>query len=152
MKTEKATYEDLAEILDLQKLAYVSEAQMLNDYSIPPLKQTLTELQDEFVKFDAGVILKLIDEQNTIIGSVRAHEKDGRVYVGKLIVHPDHQNKGFGTQLLHAIETYYEHKPFELFTSSKSERNLYLYKKIGYKEFKREKVTEDYDMVFLEKL
>jgi hypothetical protein len=39
MKIEKANYEDLAEILDLQKLAYQSEAQILNDYSIQPLNQ-----------------------------------------------------------------------------------------------------------------
>jgi ribosomal protein S18 acetylase RimI-like enzyme len=151
MEIKKATHEDLAEIFDLQKLAYQSEAQMLNDYSIQPLTQTLTEARDDLVKYDNGVILKLIDTHDKIIGSVRAHEENGRVYVGKLIVHPDYQNKGLGTKLLDAIETFFENKIFELYTTSKSERNLHLYKKIGYKEFKREKATETYDMVFLEK-
>jgi ribosomal protein S18 acetylase RimI-like enzyme len=146
----KAIYEDLPEILNLQKLAYLSEAELLNDYSIQPLKQTLDELNDEFEK---NIILKLIDKNNDskIIGSIRSYEKNDRVYIGKLIVHPDYQNKGLGTKLLKTIETYYENKTFELYTSSKSERNLYLYKKNGYKEYKKEKTTEEYDFVYLEK-
>jgi ribosomal protein S18 acetylase RimI-like enzyme len=146
----KAIYKDLPEILNLQKLAYLSEAKLLDDYSIQPLKQTLDELNNEFEK---NIILKLIDKDNNnkIIGSIRSYEKNGRVYIGKLIVHPDYQNKGFGTKLLKAIETYYENKTFELYTSSKSERNLYLYKKNGYKEYKREKTTGEYDFVYLEK-
>jgi ribosomal protein S18 acetylase RimI-like enzyme len=149
---KKAMYEDLAEILDLQKLVFLSEAELLNDYSIQPLKQTLTELQNEFIKFNESIILKLIDnDNNQIIGSVRAYEANDRVYIGKLIVHPNHQNKGFGTNLLKTIETYFENKIFELYTSNKSEKNLYLYKKSGYKEFKREKTAGDYYFVFLEK-
>jgi len=50
----------LAEILSLQKLAYQSEAKLLNDYTIQPLTQTLIELQNEFNKYGTGVILKLI--------------------------------------------------------------------------------------------
>jgi ribosomal protein S18 acetylase RimI-like enzyme len=151
MEIKKAAYEDLAEVFDLQKLAYQSEAQLLNDFSIQPLTQTLTEAREEFSKYNNSVILKLIDEDNKIIGSVRAHEENGRVYVGKLLVHPNYQNQGWGANLLKAIETYFANKTFELYTTSKSERNLHLYQKIGYKEFKREKATETYDMVFLEK-
>ena len=149
MEIVRANYEDLPEILDLQKLAYLSEAKILNDYSIQPLTQTLAELQNEFDKI---IILKLYeDEENKIIGSIRAYEKNDRVYIGKVIVHPDYQNKGFGTKLLEKIETFYKNKKFELYTSSKSERNLYLYKKLGFMEYKREKISEDYDIIYLEK-
>jgi len=149
MGIKKAIYEDLAEILNLQKLAYQSEAKLLNDYSIQPLTQTLIELQNEFNKY---IILKLInDENNQIIGSVRAREENNRVYIGKLIVHPDFQNKGFGTKLLNTIESYFENKTFELFTSSKSEKNLNIYKKNGYKEFKREKGSNNFEFIHLEK-
>ena len=152
MEIKKAIYEDLAEILSLQKLAYQSEAKLLNDYTIQPLTQTLIELQNEFNKYSTGVILKLINEgNNQIVGSVRAHEENNRVYIGKLIVHPNFQNRGFGTKLLNTIETYFENKTFELFTSSKSEKNLSLYKKNGYKEYKREKAGNNFEFVFLEK-
>ena len=88
----KATQNDLPDILDLQKLAYLSEAKLLNNYSIQPLAQTLEELEKELSR---GIILKMMDEKiGKIIGSVRAYEENGRVYIGKLMVHPDYQNKG----------------------------------------------------------
>ena len=151
MEILKATFEDLSEILELQKLAYISEAQLLNDFSIKPLTQTLEEFQAEFIKYDKDVILKLINEKNKIIGSVRAHEENNRILIGRLIVHPDYQRNGYGTMLLKTIETYFENKVFELFTSSKSERNINLYKKSGYKEFKRQKINQKYEFVYMEK-
>jgi GNAT superfamily N-acetyltransferase len=129
-------------------LAYLSEAKLVNNYSIQPLTQTIEELETEF---DKSIILKLLDENNEIIGSIRAYEENDRVYIGKLMVHPDCQNKGLGTKLLKTIETYFENKSFELFTSSKSERNLYIYKKNGYKEFTRQKISEGLEIVFMEK-
>ena len=57
---EKAQKEDLKEILDLQYLAYQSEAKLFGDMDIPPLKQTIEEAYNEFQK---GIILKE-SEQN----------------------------------------------------------------------------------------
>jgi Acetyltransferases len=149
VEIEKAAFEDLPKILDLQKLAYMSEAKLLNDYKIQPLTQTLEELENEYKKL---TILKLVNKNDgLIIGSVRAYEENGRVYIGKLFVHPDYQNKGFGTKLLNAIESFYQGKTFELYTSSKSDKNLNLYTKSGYKEFKRQKASEDFEFVFMEK-
>jgi ribosomal protein S18 acetylase RimI-like enzyme len=52
-------------------------------------------------EFTQNIILKIEgDKNNKIIGSVCFYEKDNRVYVGKLMVHPDCQNKGIGTKLL----------------------------------------------------
>jgi len=50
MEIIKADFEDLPKILDLQKLAYLSEAKIHNNYSIQPLLQTLDELEMEFEK------------------------------------------------------------------------------------------------------
>jgi len=147
MQILKATYDDLPKILDLQKLAYLSEAKLLNDYTIQPLTQTLQELETEFAN---NTILKMVEKYN-IIGSVRAYEKNNRVYIGKLMVHPDYQKNGYGTKLLTAIEALYENKIFELYTSSKSEKNIKLYMKNGYKEFKREKISDNLEMVYMEK-
>src|SRR6266568_3636817 len=43
-----ATIDDAPAILDLQKLAYHTEAVLYHDWSIPPLTQTLPELRAEF--------------------------------------------------------------------------------------------------------
>lgn len=44
MKIEKAEYKDLDKILNLQYLAYQSEADLFGTRDIPPLKQTLDEV------------------------------------------------------------------------------------------------------------
>jgi hypothetical protein len=45
MTITKAEKSDLQQILDLQYLAYQSEARLLDDFTIPPLKQTLAEVE-----------------------------------------------------------------------------------------------------------
>ena len=145
---EKAKFEDLQEILDLQYLAYPSEAKLFNNQDIPPLKQTLQEVQGEY---ESGVILKVSDEEDAIIGSVRAYVTNGTVYIGKLVVHPQKQSQGIGTKLLLAIENEYPNQRYELFTSTKSIRNIALYQRLGYHIFKQEKITEEMEFVYLEK-
>ena len=78
----KAEKEDLQKILDLQYLAYQSEARLFDNQDIPPLKQTLADVENEYQK---GMILKALDEGETIIGSVRAFCDSGTVYIGKLM-------------------------------------------------------------------
>ncbi len=91
MKIEEAGEEDAADILDLQRLAYQSEARLYDDYLIPPLTQTLDEMKGD------------IDEL------------------------------------------------FELFTGHLSGKNLYLYEKSGYREFRRERVSVNLELIYLEK-
>lgn len=148
MIIEQAKIEDAKEILALQKLAYQSEAAIYDDYTIPPLTQTLEEIEADF---ERQVFLKA-SVNGRIIGSVRAHVRQGTCLVGRLIVHPDFQNQGIGARLMGEIEeTFSQAKRYELFTGHLSERNLYFYQKQGYKIFKREKITEDLTLVFLEK-
>ena len=144
----KAKYKDLQEILNLQYLAYQSEAELFGSKDIPPLKQTLDEVIEEF---NNGIILKLTDENGAIIGSVRATEKNGTVYIGKLMVHPDHRCKGYGTKLLSEIESCYPDKRYELFTSTRSVDNIRLYEKVGYKIFDRKPVDDELVFVYIEK-
>ena len=149
MNIIKAEKKDLQKILELQYLAYQSEAKLFNDSNIPPLRQTLAEVESEYQK---GVVLKAVDENNTIIGSVRAYYDNNTVYIGKLMVHPEKQGQGIGTQLLVAIENEYPQQRYELFTSSKSKKNIELYEKLGYKIFSERQVTDELKFVYLEKL
>ncbi|MGN0677471.1 MAG: hypothetical protein ACI4K5_06975 [Ruminococcus sp.] len=68
MIIKKASKEDLQEILDLQYLAYQSEAKLFNNTDIPPLRQVISDIEKEYRK---GFILKALDTKNKIIGSVR---------------------------------------------------------------------------------
>ena len=146
---DKASIENAEEILALQKLAYISEAEILSDFTIPPLHQTLDEIRSEF---EHQVFLK-VKLENKIIGSIRCFLEQGTCYIGKLIVHPDFQNRGIGTQLLLAAENQFpEAKRYELFTSHRSEKNLHIYARNGYKLFKTKIISDRLTLVFLEKI
>ena len=143
-----ATLADAEIILKIQKHAYMEEAVFYNYFDIPPLTQTLEETIEEF---KAQTVLKAT-LNGKIIGSVRGYMEDGTCYVGKMMVDPDYQNRGIGTQLLYAIEQLFpEAHRFELFTGYKSQRNLHLYQKQGYTVFKTVPVSDDVSLSFLEK-
>ena len=139
---------DLQQILDLQYLAYRSEAELLNDFRIPPLLQTLQELRAEF---ETGVELKATDGCGRIVGSVRAHTDGCTLFIGKLIVHPQRQGNGIGTEMLESIEKEYPPMRCELFTSHSSVRNLALYRRLGYRPFREREVYPGMRLVYLEK-
>lgn len=144
----QATIDDAQAILTLQKLAYQDEAAIYDDYTIPPLTQTLEQIQRDFGDW---LFLKATIN-GEIVGSVRAQMEQETCFVGRLIVHPDHRNRGIGTQLMDEIEKRFDHvERYELFTGNKSERNLYLYQKLGYRPFKTVGLSEKVTLVFLEK-
>jgi len=149
MTITKAKKEDLPKILDIQYLAYQSEAKLFNNSDIPPLKQTLTDIENEYQK---GVIFKALDEDGQIIGSVRGYCEGGTVYIGKLMVHPRYQGQGIGTKLLIEMEKEYPDSRYELFTSSRSSKNIALYERLGYKIFNEKQITDELRFVYLEKI
>jgi len=144
-----ATIEDAEEILSLQKLAYQSEAEIYGDFSLSPLKQTLTELKADF---HHQYFLKAI-MSGMIVGSVRGSIEGDTCYIRRLIVHPNYQNIGVGRKLMEEIERHFgTARRFELFTGHKSRRNIFLYQKLGYHIFKAQKVSEQRHRLYLEKI
>jgi ribosomal protein S18 acetylase RimI-like enzyme len=148
MQISQASVEDAQEILDLQKTAYRSEAELYNNYDISPLKQTIGEIKDQI---KTQVFLKAVLD-GKIVGTVRAYEKDGTCYIGKLAVDPGMQNRGIGTKLMKKVESCFTPDRFELFTGIKSVKNLHLYQKLGYSILKKKEIERDgVEMVYMEK-
>ena len=149
VKIKKVKEEDLKDILELQKLAYKSEAEIYGDFSIAPLKQTMEEITEEFKNY---VFIKMINDEEKIIGSVRAKCVGKTCLIGKLIVNPDFQNQGIGKSLISEIERQFINADnFELFTGSKSIKNISLYQKTGFKIFKKEQINQKLELVYLRK-
>lgn len=139
---------DAQNILDLQRLAYQSEAQLYQDWSLPPLTQTLHSL---IAEFSSAVILKATIA-GRIVGSIRAKLASDVCSIGRLIVHPDFQRNGIGSRLLLAIEEQFPAATtYELFTGSLSDANIRLYRRHGYSTRREEILTPTLTLVFMAK-
>jgi ribosomal protein S18 acetylase RimI-like enzyme len=150
MQIEAATEEDLDQILQLQKKAFHDQAVIYNDFTLPPLMQTIDDLKKEFTQKK----FYKVEQEGKIIASVRCNVKENTLYVEKLIVDPQFQNKQIGTRIMIAIETIYAGSVdrYALFTGHKSLRNLHLYSKLGYREIRREMIKDDLTLIYMEKM
>ena len=143
-----ATAEDAAEILALQRLAYESEGRLYNDWSIPPMTQTLESL---IAEIKVATVLKAT-EGPSIIGSVRATLAADLCLIGRLMVDPARQGRGIGMALLRAIEDMFPRaRGFELFTGAESEGNIRLYVRCGYAITGTRRASEQISLVVLTK-
>ena len=145
-----ATSDDLEIILELQKECYKTEAILHNEFTIPPLTQTSASIKEDFnqgMLFLKGVV------NDQLIASVRGNIDGSTAYIGRLMVKKEFQNQKLGQLLMKEIETKLSQcKRYELFTGFKSEKNIALYKKLGYTEFKREYINTNVTLVYLEKM
>ena len=143
-----ACEDDFAKILDVQKKAFYSEAVLYQKFNIQPLSQTLEEMQEECKD---KVVLKAIVEEK-IVGSIRANVCEEGCCVNKLVVLPEFQKRGIGEKLLRKIENHFpEAKKFSLATGAKSESNIRLYQKAGYKIIRTETFHDGVEAVVMEK-
>lgn len=138
-----AQQSDIEEILKLQRIAFMTEAEFYNDFTIEPLKQTIEELRNEFKNF---IILKAV-ENGKIIGSVRAVEKNQTCFIFRLMTHPDHWNKGVGKALMKSIEAQFDVQKYALFTGQLREKNISFYHKLGYMETGETELNGETDVV-----
>jgi GNAT superfamily N-acetyltransferase len=127
-----ATAADAEPLLKLQQRAYQSEAHLYNDWSLPPLTQTLASMLEDI---STMTVLKAVENG-----------------IGRLIVEPSHQRQGIGSALLQAIEACFPTAvAFALFTGSRSGGNLRLYRCHGFLETHRTQVAPHLTLVFLSK-
>jgi ribosomal protein S18 acetylase RimI-like enzyme len=139
---------DAEAILALQRLAYESEARRYQNWSIPPLVETLASVRQHI---ERHVVLKAIDA-GRLVGSVRGVVTGDSCEVGRLIVDPAMQRRGIGSALLAAIEAQFPHvDAFELFTGSLSEDNLRLYRRHGYVFLRDEPLPTGVSLIYLRK-
>lgn len=139
---------DAPAIISLQRLSYQSEAKLYNDWSLPALTQTLESLELEFAN---SIILKAVIDCK-IVGSVRAKVEWDICKIGRLVVHPEFQRQGIGSHLLREIEAMHKDvRKFELFTGSKSESNIALYKRNGYGISHTAALSDTIELIFFTK-
>jgi ribosomal protein S18 acetylase RimI-like enzyme len=135
-------------ILQLQRLAFRSEAERYDDPALPPLTETLPELYDVWAR---TLVLKATVD-GRIVGSVRGYDESDTCHIGRLVVHPVFQDRGIGTRLMRAIEARFNSaRRFEVFTGHRSAKSLHLYRKLGYTAYKTVLVHDRLTLVYLAK-
>jgi ribosomal protein S18 acetylase RimI-like enzyme len=144
----RATPDCAVELLALQRTCFREEAELYGEPDIAPLTQTLDGLLADFL---AQTVLGAWTD-GRLVGSVRARCEQEVCEIGRLVVHPDHRCKGLGTALMAAIERAYpEAATYELFTGERSERNLRLYRRLGYSTAGSRVVSPRLTLVLLRK-
>lgn len=144
MEIVRAGAADIAELYELQLLAFESEAAMIGSREVPALLETAAENERDFASW---VTLKLIDESGKALGAVRYRQAGEVIEVGRLMIHPEHRGRGLAQSLLLAVEQANPGRTMELYTCTKSWINIRLYEKMGYEPFKQ--VTEDSGLSFV---
>jgi GNAT superfamily N-acetyltransferase len=143
-----ATTDVAAELLELQKLCFYTEAELNQEFNIPPLKQTLDSLREDFRTHT--VLAAWVGPW--LVGSVRGRRDGAICRIGRLIVHPDHRGRGLGKTLMAAIEAAFPGvEYYEVFTGERSERNLRLYGSLGYVPYHWDVVTPRLTLIHLRK-
>ncbi|WP_102192359.1 GNAT family N-acetyltransferase [Microbacterium aurantiacum] len=139
--------EDAGEVLTLQRAAFVSEAIIYGSPDIPPLTQTLEELEAE-LRAGAGLTARI---GCRLVGAIRYQQDGDMLLIGRIAIAPDMQGEGIGTALLEAAEAASTASVSELFTGSLSTANIRLYESCGYRESDRVADGDGTEQVFLRK-
>ena len=142
--------EDAGEVLTLQRAAFVSEALIYDSVHMPPLTQTLEEVEAE-LRENLGCVALV---GTRIVGAARAVRDGDLLLIGRIAIAPDQQGQGIGSTLLEAVEARGREagaSEAELFTGSLSEANLRLYERVGYRETERIEQGDGTAQVFLRK-
>ena len=146
---ERAFAGDAAEILALQKIVFLNEAEMYDDYTLTPLRQTLDDLQADFQR---RVFLKAV-VGGRIVGSIRGRLEGDAADVGWLVVHPYFWGRGIGPRLVGEIEASFPTaRRFVTFMGERSRYTMAPFTAHGYVPVRREKVTDRRDRVYFEKV
>jgi GNAT superfamily N-acetyltransferase len=126
----RAVPDDAQTILEVQKLAFQSEAEIHNTFKIPPLMQTIESIIEDFDTYE----FYKITIRSRILGAIKVRLLENNIlWIGRLIIHPDYQKQGLGRSLMKFIERKYNTVAgFELFTGLKSKRNIRFYQSLGY--------------------
>ncbi len=130
MKIEKAVFDDLPEIVALQKLAFYKVAVYYRNFRLRQLLATLAEFEQTCTEY---LYLKAT-EGGRIVGSARAKEmRDGVYRIENVIVHPEHQHKGIGKRLvIEIMEQNPQANKYELYTGKYTPGNVKFYEGLGF--------------------
>jgi len=148
MKIEIATIDDVPELMELHDKAFFAIAAEVNWLDAPGLKESLEQAREDFPKYTT---LKMLSDDGKIIGSVRGRVEDGALYIGRLMVLPECQGKGYGKILFREIQKIMPHDRAWLFTCGEVQRTVSFYECEGFRTFHTEHFENNHTLISMEK-
>lgn len=133
------------EVLCLQGLSYQVEAEIIGFSELPPLKDTVTTIQQSGESFFGYF------EQDELCGVISLKIIDTVIDIHRLVVHPKHFRKGIATQLLTFIETFAGMELIKVSTGAKNIPAVTLYEKNNFQKIKEVMIEENLPVAFFEK-
>ncbi|MDR7000721.1 GNAT family N-acetyltransferase [Neobacillus niacini] len=88
----------IKELFELQRAAYLIEAEIINYYEIPPLKESFEEL------LESNEVFLGYFEGDELAGALSYEIKGNELKICRMIVHPEHFRKGVAQSLLSYLE------------------------------------------------
>ncbi len=149
MKIELATIHDVPALLDLQRKAFGPLCEELGWEDAPILSESLEHLYEEFSQC---MTLKVENEEGVIVGSVHGKVTDGSLYVGRLMVLPEYQQRGIGKRLFHEIQSRLPHRRTWLCTCQQVRPPYEFYLREGFGPYQSEIVGPGLTWVYMEKI
>jgi ribosomal protein S18 acetylase RimI-like enzyme len=125
----RATPEDAAAILALQRVAFQTMAARIKLPFFPPLMEDLDDLLRDFT---TSTIAKAL-WSNCLVGAARGTVSGDVCHIRRMSVHPEFHGRGIGSALLAYVEaSVHTVSTFRLFTSTENVEAIRLYKRNGY--------------------
>ncbi|RPJ96397.1 GNAT family N-acetyltransferase [Rummeliibacillus sp. TYF005] len=138
--------ESAERVLSVQFPSYRIEAALLDNYEIPPLKDTVASLHN----CDETFFGYFIDEE--LCGVISVKLEEDIVDIHRLFVHPNHLRKGIAKKLLYFLqEEFHDAKKMIVTTGSKNSPAIEFYQKNGFTMLIELTVEENLSLTLFEK-
>jgi len=134
------------EVLSIQIPSYKVEAELINFYDIPPLRDSVSTLQQCGETF-YGCYL-----DGKLSGVIAIKTEEGLIDIHRLMVHPQYFRQGIANRLLDFIESGREgNETLTVSTGSRNAPATYFYEKNGFIKTRETKITEGLSITSFEK-
>ena len=113
-------------LLEIQRRAYAVEAELIGFDGIPPLVESLDQLQS------ADLTVLAVVDGDDMVAMLGYSESGGVIDIDRLAVHPSHFRRGLGRMLLDHLRARHAGSPIVVSTGADNLPAVALYERAGY--------------------
>lgn len=133
------------QVLAVQRPSYQIESLLIEYPNLPPLFETLADLQNSDESF-VGCWLA-----GQLVGVLSYKQADEGIHIDRLVVHPDYFRRGIGRALLQWLETAVSPPHITVSTAVKNQPAIQLYQAQGYTIVQYTTLPDGLELVLLRK-